>query len=94
MIGPDTRIRRTWSSAATSLTPGRLVELSPGHRSGEAQLDLVVGEVAQPFDAVHLDEAALADDRHPVAGAFDLGLRMWLERKTVAPSAFASRTSA
>ena len=33
----------------------------------------MVGEVAQGFDAVDLDEDAVADDRHAVAGLLDLG---------------------
>ena len=41
-------------------------------RAGEAQLDLVVGEVAQGVDPVDLDQPAVADDRHPVAGLLDL----------------------
>src|SRR6266545_4437936 len=43
------------------------------HVAGEAQLDLVVGEIAQRFDPVDLDELALTDDRDPIAGLLHLG---------------------
>ena len=72
MIEPDTRIRRTLSSAATSLTPGSAVESAERQIAGEPQLDLVMGEIAEPLDAVDLDEQALADDRDAVAGLLDL----------------------
>src|SRR5262245_30184354 len=38
----------------------------------EAELDLVVGEVAQRLDTVDPDEPAVTDDRHAVAGLLDL----------------------
>ena len=39
---------------------------------GEQQLDVVERELADRLDAIDLDEAALADDRDPVAGPVDL----------------------
>ena len=72
-MGPETRRRRTWSSTTTSLTPGQAGERLGRDRAGEAQLHLVVGEVAQAFDAVHLDQPAVADDRDPIAGPLHLG---------------------
>ena len=54
-------------------TPGSPSNAAVGTRAGEAQLDLVVGEVAQVLDAVDLDQPAVADDRDPVAGPLDLG---------------------
>ena len=42
----------------TSLTPAERAERFDGHRAGEHELDLVVGEVAQrlgPIDAGELD---------------------------------------
>ena len=41
-------------------------------RRRERQLDVVEGELADGLDPVDLDEAALADDGDPVAGAVDL----------------------
>ena len=74
MIAPVTRSRRTWSvELTTSLTPGRLANTSVGTAAGEAQLHLVVGEVAERVDGVGLDQPAVADDGHPVAGLLDLG---------------------
>ncbi len=52
---------------------GEALELRQRHRAGEAELDLVVGEIAQGVDAVDLDDAALTDDGHPVAGLLHLG---------------------
>ncbi len=39
----------------------------------EAQLDLVVGQVAQVLDGADLDQETLADDPHPVGGLLHLG---------------------
>src|SRR3990170_2904828 len=40
--------------------------------AGEAQLDLVVGEIPQGIDRVDLHQPSLADDRDPVTGLLDL----------------------
>ncbi len=71
-IEPATRSRSRWSSVDTSLTPVERRERRHRHLAGEAQLDLVVGEVAQRLDPVDLDQPALADDRDAVAGLLDL----------------------
>ena len=72
VIEPETRIRRTWSSVVDVAHAGQRRERGHRHLAGEAQLDLVVGEVAQRLDPVDLDEPAVADDRDPVAGLLDL----------------------
>ena len=72
MIGPADPHAEDVVLAATSLTPGQSLELGRRDGSREPQLDLVVGQVAQPLHAVHLDQQALADDRHPVARALHL----------------------
>ena len=51
---------------------GKLVEFVRRDLAGEAQLDLVMREVAQRFHAVHLDQPPLADDRDTITCAFDL----------------------
>ena len=56
----------------TSDTPGSASNSAAGTGPREPQLHLVVGEVAQPLDAVELHDPALADDRDAVAGALDL----------------------
>ena len=72
-IEPLTRIVRVWSVTTTSLTPCKAVERRARHGLREAQLDLVVGEVAQRLDPIDLDQPAVADDRDAVAGLLDLG---------------------
>ena len=62
-----------------------------GTVAGEAQLDLVVGEVAQRLDAVDLDAGRPSRMIATRSQVFSTSLRMWLERKTVRPSALASR---
>src|SRR6266550_4575169 len=47
-------------------------ERAHGDIADEPQLDLVVGEVPQCFDAVDLGQEAVSDDRDPVAGLLDL----------------------
>ena len=73
MIGPETRSRSVWSVTAHVGDAGEPCERVGRHVAGEAQLHLVVGEVAQRFGAVDLDEPAVADDRDAVAGPLDLG---------------------
>ena len=70
--GPATRMRRTPSSAPHIAHAGKVRELLPGSRAGEAQLHLVVGHVAQGVHAVDSRQPAVPDDRHPVAGPLHL----------------------
>ena len=48
------------------------LELADRWLSCEAQLDLVVSQIAERVDAIHLDQPALADDRHAIATSLDL----------------------
>ena len=73
MIGPATRMRSTWSSDKQVADARQRLEGGGRNVAGEAQLDLVMGQVAQAFDRVELDDLAVADDRDPVAALFDLG---------------------
>src|SRR5262249_2228242 len=52
--------------------PGQPGERPDGHVTREAQLDLMVGHVAQRLDAIDPDQAAVADDRDAVARPLDL----------------------
>ena len=72
-MAPETRSRRTWSVDDDVADAVEARERLGRDRAGEAQLHLVVGEVAQALDAVHLDELAVADDRDAIAGPLDLG---------------------
>jgi hypothetical protein len=65
-------------------------ERADRHVADEPQLDLVVGEVAQRFDPIDLTRrpSRMIATRSQV---FSTSLRMWLERKIVRPSDFASR---
>ena len=56
----------------TSLTPGSDGERRRGDGCLEPELDLVVGQAPERLDAVHGDQAAVPDDRDPVAGPLDL----------------------
>ena len=71
----------------TSLTPGRCSNASAGTGPGEAQLDLVVGQVAQarrPVSTWTSRPSRMIATRSQVFSTSD---RMWLDRKTVWPSA-------
>ena len=94
MIGPETRIRSDVVLGDDVADARQRLELGGRDRAREAQLDLVMGEVAQRLDAVDAGRARPSRMIATRSQVFSTSLRMWLERKTVRPSSRASRTSA